>query len=147
MQYSVISLNFISDRSEIRRLRVFGKIALPAAAHKKSFPPGVVGRKEKEPHDGGLSMPIKQSLVYRNSVSCGIRMTHHSAAPQLSVYYSVVAFQLYYFANCNSKLRSIFPHYLRKRRHRLYTHRFREPRYPLRLSSLQLQAAPAPAVF
>ena len=54
-------------------------------------------RKEKEPHDGDLSMPIKQSLVYRNSVSCGIRMTHHSAAPQLSVYYSVVTFTIILF--------------------------------------------------
>ena len=95
MPYSVISLNIISDRSEIRRLRVFRKIALPASEHKKPFcREWQKGRKEKEPHDGGLSMPIKQSLVYRNSVSCGIRMTHHSAAPQLSVYYSVVLFYL-----------------------------------------------------
>ena len=36
------------------------------------------------------SIPIKQRLVKRNSVSCGIRMTHHSAAPQLSVCYSIV---------------------------------------------------------
>ena len=65
------------------------EVTLPSFAHKKSFLPGATERKEKEPHDGGHKIHTDR-LVKRNSVSCGIRMTHHSAAPQLSVCYSIV---------------------------------------------------------
>ena len=68
------------------------EVTLPSFAHKKSFLPGVAERKEKEPHDGGPNIHADkaEARFIRNSVSCGIRMTHHSAAPQLSVCYSVV---------------------------------------------------------